>query len=220
MNREGIVKTALYVFCALHYSMRESLLNLYLDLKYSGRLLTGNSRSSYRHLGANDVYHTVYPVMFLIFRLVPIQKSDVLVDVGCGKGRVINFWLSRKLSNKIVGLELDPDIANATAEQFAKYGNVSILAGDAREHVPPDATIFYFYNPFSAEKVAQFESVLSVLFRHKPITLIYYNPKSIHVFENGNWEILNIDFEKDLGKKPWGRINCFHKLAILKNKVQ
>ncbi len=69
MNREGIVKTALYVFCALHYSMRESLLNLYLDLKYSGRLLTGNSRSSYRHLGANDVYHTVYPVMFLIFRL-------------------------------------------------------------------------------------------------------------------------------------------------------
>ena len=31
-----------------------------------------------------------------------IKSSDVLVDVGCGRGRVINWWLSLGLGNKIV----------------------------------------------------------------------------------------------------------------------
>lgn len=34
--------------------------------------------------------------------------------------------------------------------------------------------------------------------------VIYYNPKSIHVFYNNNyWDIRHINFEKDLGVKRW-----------------
>jgi SAM-dependent methyltransferase len=216
---EGYFRTVKYFFCALHYSLRELFFNLYLDLRYSGKLLTGNEPSEFRHLGAHDVYHTVYTVMRLIFRLIEIKKSDVLVDVGCGKGRVINYWLSKNIKNKIIGLEIDPDIAMRTASQFSRYGNVSIIAGDATSNIPPDATVFYFYNPFSAEKVKQFERVLHEMFKNKPIIIIYYNPKSLHAFENGNWLIENIDFEKDLGKKRWGRINRFHELSIIRNKA-
>ena len=38
---------------------------------------------------------------------VPIRPDDVLVDVGSGKGRVLNFWLQKGLRNRIVGIEID-----------------------------------------------------------------------------------------------------------------
>jgi len=189
-------------------------------MRYSGKLLNGNIKTSYKHLGANDVYHTKYSVLPIIFKMVPISKNDVLVDVGCGKGRVINYWLSRKLSNKIIGLELDKDVAKKTASHLSRWNNVTIINGNAIKNIPKDGTIFYFYNPFSEEMVNLFEETLSVLYKNKPIKIVYYNPKSIKAFQNNKWEVKYINFEKDLGYKRWGRINKFHDLAIIKNKIK
>jgi SAM-dependent methyltransferase len=154
-------------------------------------------------------------VLPIIFRLVRISKKDVIVDVGCGKGRVINFLLFRGYRNKIVGLELDKEIAARTAKQFRRHKNVTIISGNALNNIPKDATIFYFYNPFSREVVVKFEELLSTMFPNRPIRIIYYNPKSIDVFCNGNWRIQYINFEHDLGYRRWGRINKYHELAIL-----
>jgi hypothetical protein len=57
------------------------------------------------------------------------------------------------------------------------------------------------------------------MFLNKPIKIIYYNPKSIDVFNNGKWIISYINFEKDLGYRRWGRINKYHDLAIIKNII-
>jgi hypothetical protein len=170
-------------------------------------------------MGANDVYHTKYSVLPIIFKLVPIKDMDVLVDVGCGKGRIINFWLSKKLKNKIIGLELDKRVAHQTSLQFTKKKNVTIIQGNAVDNIPEDGTLFYFYNPFSEEVVEKFEEKLSQMFQKKPIKIIYYNPKSIKAFYNGKWKVKYINFEKDLGCLRWGRINKFHDLAIIKNKI-
>lgn len=220
ISDEGMGKTIWYIIYVIYYCFCERLYDTLFDLCYSRRLLKGNLKTAYKHLGANDVYHTKYCVMPIIFHFVSIKKSDVLVDVGCGKGRVINYWLSRKYRNKIVGLELDPQVARQTAKQFTKWNNVSIISGDAISNLPIDGTIFYFYNPFFEEKVRQFQQKLSTMFPDKPIKIIYYNPKSIHVFDNGRWKIRYINFERDLGIKRWGRINKYHDLAIITNKLQ
>jgi SAM-dependent methyltransferase len=157
--------------------------------------------------------------MPLIYRFVRITNKDVLVDVGCGKGRMINYWLSRKLGNRIFGLELDPRVAGYTARNLSKWRNVTIKSGDAIANLPKDGTVFYFYNPFTEEKVREFEAALSERFANKPITVIYYNPKSLKVFQNGKWRIRYIDFEKDLGLRRWGRINKYHDLAVITNQV-
>jgi hypothetical protein len=219
LQKEGLIKTIEYILCVVMHQFLDCICITWLDLRYSRRLLRGNIKTSYKHLGANDVYHTKYCVMPLIFKLAPIGPKDVLVDVGCGKGRVINYWLSKKIKNKIYGLELDKNIAGNTANQFRNRKNVRIIAGDAITNLPSDATVFYFYNPFSAQKVEQFEEKLSRMFAGKSIRVIYYNPKSIHVFRNGRWNIRFINFEKDLGIRRWGRINKFHELAILTLKV-
>jgi len=220
INNEGIYQTLKYVLYVAYYCFCEKLYDSYLDLRYSGKLLKGNLKTSYKHLGANDVYHTKYCVMPLIFKFIRISKGDVLVDVGCGKGRIINYWLSKNFKNKIIGLELDPEVAKQTAKQFSKWKNVSIIEGDAISNLPSEGTIFYFYNPFTEKIVEQFEEVLSVMFKDKPIKIIYYNPKSIHIFCNSKWKIKYIDFEKELGIKRWGRINKFHDLAIITHKIR
>jgi len=219
IEREGFLKTIDYLLNVGYFQLIDCICITWLDMRYSKRLLRGNLKTAYKNLGANDVYHTKYSVMPLIFNLLPIKKNDVLVDVGCGKGRVINYWLSRKLKNQIYGLELDKKIAKQTATQFDKRENVIIITGDAVSNIPISGTIFYFYNPFSTEKVEQFEERLSELFPNKPIKVVYYNPKSLSAFCNDRWNIKYINFEQDLGIKRWGRLNKYDDLAIITRKT-
>lgn len=215
----GIGATLKYVAAVLVDSVRNFFLETALDLRYSGRVLYGNQKTRFKRLGANDVYHTDYSAMPLIFANVAIKSHDVLVDVGCGKGRVINYWLSQGYQNKIIGLELDPAVAAQTAWQFARWEKVKIVAGDALANLPSEGTVFYFYNPFEWDKVVEFEERLAAMAGDKAITVIYYNPKSLSVFANRSWDVQLIDFEQDLGVERWGRINKYHQLAILKRRV-
>lgn len=215
LSDDGIIKTCKYLLAVSVYTLHNFILDSYMDLKYSRRLLKGNKKTPFKHLGSNDTYHTTYAVMPLIFKNVSIKPDDVLVDIGCGKGRVINYWLHKKHRNKIIGLELDPNIAALTASQFSRFKNVSIISGDAISNLPDEGTVFYFYNPFTEEKVREFERKISELSQKRPIKIIYYNPKSIHIFYNGNWAIDRINFEKDYGVRRWGRMNKFHDLAIV-----
>lgn len=217
-KQEGIIKAVKYIGCAGYDNARSMARDALFDFKYSGWLLD-NRKSLYKHLGANDVYHSDYDALKLIFDYCcSVNTGDILVDVGCGKGRVINYWLSRGLNNYMIGLELDPDIAAQTAKQFARWPNVSINAGDAIHNLPLTGTLFYFYNPFAKAKVSEFENRLSQLPPGRPLKVVYYNPKSIDVFSPETWDIEYLDFEHDLGIKRWGRINKFHNLAIIQRK--
>lgn len=213
ISAEGYARTFQYGAMVGADIVKACLRDAYLDLTYSGRLLGGNQTSAFSDLGANDVYHTDYSAMPLIFRNAAISPDDVLVDVGCGKGRVINYWLSTNPGNRIYGLELDPALAAATARQFASRANVRIIAGDAVENLPPEGTVFYFYNPFSEEKVRRFEQKLKTT--AGAATVIYYNPKSLPIFANPDWSIQTVNFEQDLGIKRWGRLNKYHDLAVI-----
>jgi len=215
---EGLGRTIKYAGLVSYDTAKEFVLETLLDLKYSRRLLWGNQKTAYKHLGANDVWHTDYSAMPLIFDQIEITPADVLVDVGCGKGRVINYWLSRGYTNKIYGLELDPHVAFDTALQFADQSNIIILSGDAVLNLPGEGTIFYFYNPFEPDKVASFEMRIAEIARTHHVTIAYYNPKSIHIFENGKWAIRFINFEENLGIESWGRLNKYHDLAIIKSR--
>ncbi|CUH96826.1 hypothetical protein P22_2937 [Propionispora sp. 2/2-37] len=215
IKEEGCSQTLKYVTLVCADALASYLRDTYLDIKYSGRVLHGNQASNYQQLGANEVYHTDYSVMPMLFSTVNIKPDDILVDVGCGKGRVINYWLSQRLPNQIIGLEIEPQIASATARQFAGHPNVKIIPGDAVANLPPDGTLFYFYNPFKQEKVAEFAQKLSDATGEKPVKVIYYNPKSLHVFENGQWSVERINFEEQFGIKRWGRLNKYHDLALI-----
>ena len=83
------------------------------------------------------------------------------MDVGCGYGRVIHWWLSRGYRNKTYGLEIDPALADSAAKSVRKYGNVEIVMGDAVLQLPLDGTVFYMFNPFQLQTALKFRKVIA-----------------------------------------------------------
>ena len=162
--------------------------NLLIDLRF-GRVLGGIYLT--KRWSANSDYYALSK----IFQHITIRDSDVLVDVGCGRGRVINWWLSHYPRNAVVGIEVDESIARQTQKRLRKYKNVTVISGDAIESIPVDGTIFYLYNPFEAEMVEAFKDRLASLFDPSHgILLLYYNCKHLSVFEDDpGWRVETVD---------------------------
>ena len=120
-----------------------------------------------------------------------MRPDEVLVDVGCGRGRVLNWWLSRGVSNPLIGLELVPEVALATARRLVRYPNVSIRAGDAPEHLPPEGTFFFLYSPFDRPTMIRFRDALRTRVRRlTDLRVLYFNSRFADVFaEVPGWRI-------------------------------
>lgn len=176
------------------------LKNLYLDMRFGGKFLGGTVTSEFE--GAHDTANTDYAAMPFIFN-GRINSTDILVDVGCGKGRVINWWLSQGYQNKIVGIELNPVIAAETRKRLRKYKNVEILTGSVIQNAPKNATIFYLFNPFNKEITSEFKGRIESLYNGNTVTIYYYNCIHVDVFrESPFWEIEEVS-------------TPHHKLAII-----
>lgn len=151
------------------------------DLRY-GRPLGGTVRSRYEHLGAFHATNSPYEDLDRVFAGVEAQPDDVIVDVGCGKGRSLNWLLGRFPGNRIVGIELDPELCAQTARRLRRHGNVTVVCGDAVELLPPEGRVFYLFNPFDGDVTARFAHAL--LERGKPATIVYYNAKFLDAFRS------------------------------------
>jgi hypothetical protein len=170
-----------------------------LDLRFGGPL-GGSVATRYADLGAKDVTSTDYSLLPSVFPPGSIGPDDVLVDVGCGKGRVIQWWLSRGYRNPMVGLEIDPDIGARTARRLRRFANVEIRPGNAVEHLPPGGTVFFLFNPFTAAVVEAFrEGVFAAAQRPERVRLFYLNPVHIDVFERDPaWQV-----DHAIAASPW-----------------
>jgi hypothetical protein len=158
--------------------------NLIRDLRY-GRPLGGTIKSRYAEAGARDVGNADYGDLAILFAAAEVSPDDVIVDVGCGKGRPINWLLSHHRANRIYGIELDPGVCAATARRLRRFRNVTILNGDATALLPPEATLFYLFNPFGEEVMRRFVAALTELppaSRRRRV--IYYNYKHLELFQD------------------------------------
>jgi SAM-dependent methyltransferase len=163
-----------------------------LDLRYGG-YCGGTIPSRFAHLGADRIQSTDYRQLDDLFQRagIRVNLADVLVDIGCGKGRVINYWLAHGYRNRIIGLELDPDVADSVRRRTRRWPNVAIISGDAVDNLPEEGTIFYAYNPFGAAVMARLKARMEALFLgRRAVVLLYYNCHYKGVFENDPaWQV-------------------------------
>lgn len=140
-------------------------------------------------MGATATQSTDYHALASVFKEVEIKQSDVLVDVGCGKGRVILWWIKNNIKNLIIGVELDSDIAESTSKNLSKYNNVKILNQNIINNVPEIGTIYYLYNPFDYNVLEKFKREVFLKSGDRLI-IVYYNCQHIHIFENDDrWTV-------------------------------
>lgn len=133
---------------------------------------------------------TNYKILNKVFRSLDIKDNDVLVDYGCGKGRVICFG-SQFLFKKIYGIEISEKWARIARSNVNKkqLNNVYILNIDAIDFDSSDCTVYYFFNPFG-EKTLQYviKNIARTLENNnRHIKIIYYNAKYKDVIEKENF---------------------------------
>jgi hypothetical protein len=123
--------------------------------------------------------------------MIDIKETDVLVDFGCGKGRVINYWLSLGLRNRLIGVEIDKQLADRTRRRLRRYPNVAIIAGDILENMPADGTVYFTYNSAAAPVMERFRDALFEMSKaHDDLTFVYYVSWHLSVFqEDDEWDI-------------------------------
>ncbi len=177
----GVGRTLRHIFTAV-------LPKIYLDLRFGGGYCFDVPELN-KGTGLHGLVHSNLADLHFVFGHVTIQPSDVLVDVGCGAGRVLNYWLSLGLPNKLIGIEYDPETARRAVRTYRRRRNVEILEGDAVEIAPAcGGTLFYFFNPLMPDGVARFEAAL----RGRPVRVLYYYPRYPQAFENEAWRIEHI----------------------------
>jgi hypothetical protein len=177
---------------------------LLIDLRYGGSC-GGTIPSRFEHLGAGATQSTGYDQLDEVFRRagIRVDPADVLVDIGCGKGRVINYWLGRGYRNRMVGLELDPEFADGTRRRLRSWPNVEIIAGDAVDNLPEDGTIFYAFNPFGTAVMTRLKAKMEDSLRgERDIVLLYYNCHQTAVFQGDPaWRVESLG---EVG--PWSAV--------------
>ena len=129
---------------------------------------------------------TPYSVLERLVNTGLIRKGNVLLDYGCGKGRV-DFFLSRQTRCRAIGIEYDERIWQK-AEENRNSGSfvdkVSFVCMDAREfNVPVDVDRLYFFNPFSVEILQRVLARIrdSYYESMREILLFFYYPSEEYV---------------------------------------
>lgn len=171
-----------------------------------------------------DPYHypyepTPYTVLERMANSGYIGKRNVLIDYGCGKGRV-DFFLSYQLRCKTIGVEYDKRLykIGLRNKQAAVSGRTTefVLANAENYEVPIEADCFYFFNPFSVEILKHVMGRILVSYYQKvrEMKLFFYYPSDEYVSYLMQVEELEFEDEiscKDLfdGKNPRERVLIF-----------
>ncbi|OGT46221.1 MAG: hypothetical protein A3E82_03165 [Gammaproteobacteria bacterium RIFCSPHIGHO2_12_FULL_38_11] len=182
-----------YVINALHRPKRifQVIKNAFVDLKFGGKYLgislqNFNEENGYINTGSSE-----YDCLDILFSKVDITERDIIIDLGCGKGRVINWFLNKNIKNKILGIEVYPEIADFTRNRLKKYKQVEILTGCVGENINliKQGTIFYLYHPFRERLMKNFSDQVLALINSKvyhdklrPL-IVYHNSCYLHIFE-------------------------------------
>lgn len=115
-----------------------------------------------------------------------VGERDVVLDYGCGKGRV-GFFLSHRTGAKTIGIEYDDRIYAAAMENcktaLCAEKTDFVLTRAEEYQVPGDVNRCYFFNPFSAELLHTVMARILESWYEEPreIFLFFYYPSDEYI---------------------------------------
>lgn len=122
-----------------------------------------------------------YSSIMKVLDRLDIQPGDVLVDIGCGKGRIVCCAALRR-ANRIIGVDIEQglcEIARANAARLRAWqSTIEIANMSAADFDYRDCTLFFLFNPFGAATLRQvLDAISQTLVAHpRPVRLAYVNP--------------------------------------------
>ena len=151
-----------------------------LQIKTTGR--DDSNSDQYRY----PYEPTPYSVLERLANSGLIRKKDVVLDYGCGKGRV-DFFLSYQTRAKTIGIEYDERIYQTAVDNqknAVSGARTEFILAKAEEYeVPTEITVCYFFNPFSVELLRKVMARIVESYYSCPreITLCFYYPSEEYI---------------------------------------
>lgn len=138
--------------------------------------------------GADQYHHPYEPTPYSVLERLAdsglINKDDVVLDYGCGKGRV-SFFLSNRTNAKTIGIEYDSRIYERALEnQKTARSKAAFVLTKAEEYeVPMEVNRCYFFNPFSVEILQKVMArIIESYYDHpREIFLFFYYPSDEYI---------------------------------------
>lgn len=113
-----------------------------------------------------------------------LGKNDVLLDYGCGKGRV-GFFLAHETGAATIGIEYDERLyREALKNQKTAISRAELVLTRAEAYeVPHSVNRFYFFNPFSTEilRTAMARILASYYEAPRELFLFFYYPSDEYI---------------------------------------
>ena len=139
-------------------------------------------------LMADQYHHPYEPTPYCVLERLAesglIGKDDVVLDYGCGKGRV-DFFLAHQTGARAIGIEYDPRIyGDALENQENAKAKAEFLPVSAEQYeVPEDVTRCYFFNPFSVEILHKvLARIIDSWYEHpREVMLFFYYPADEYI---------------------------------------
>ena len=136
---------------------------------------------------------TPYVVLEELVKLNLIKKEDVVVDYGCGKGR-IGFFLNNQIGCRVIGVDHSERLLNVASKNLERYGDngeITFVHSKAEEYVPDEANIFRQVLKRIEESKERNPREILIFFYYSTIEYITYLPterrleliKSVHFSE-------------------------------------
>jgi len=172
-------------------------------------------------LGADEYHHPYEPTPYSVLERLAdsglIGKDDVILDYGCGKGRV-GFFLSHRAKAKSIGIEYDERIYEGALEnQKTARTKANFVLSRAEEYeVPAEVNRCYFFNPFSVEILHKVMARICDSWYENPreVFLFFYYPADEYI--SYLMTVDELEFYDEIecddlfaGNDPWERIMIF-----------
>lgn len=145
--------------------------------------------------GAIDTISTPYGTLQCVLGPEKFSKSDVLLDVGCGMGRPLAYLAGKRFPGKLVGIELNPAVANAAAQWAGRYRNVSVIAGDVFAHDLAPYTCLFMWKAMVPEMMQAFARKVEAEAQH-PVRFFYAGDQDDGDYMDGRpgWKLQRRDW--------------------------
>ena len=141
-------------------------------------------------LKADEYRHPYEPTPYSVLERLAgsglIGEDDVVLDYGCGKGRV-GFFLSHQTKAKTIGIEYDDRIYRSALENQKSVVSGAksefVMARAEAYEVLPDVNRCYFFNPFSVEILHKVMARIIESYYENPreLFLFFYYPSDEYV---------------------------------------
>ncbi len=153
----------------------------------------------------SDSHHNRYePTDYRVLeRLVDFIDNDtVLLDYGCGKGRV-DFYFRKMCGATCIGIEYNEEVYQCALENLktSKMDRIHFVCQDATTYlVPKEVNCFYFFNPFSIQLFQKVINQILCSYYENPrkIKIILYYPTEEYISHLFSLELLKLVYEIDV----------------------